>query len=364
MAGTYDSEEQRVSDRIKCIAFREARDGGATFITRQWIADKISRSTRFVTEWWERSYDDCFADYSQCGRKLKLSEASQNLIRNASGKQKKSSYTLVKEIAAKHKEYVTPKTIDNYRHREGLKPFHVIPKPLKTETHISDRLWFCDWLRDWSREDFLHLAPSDEFYVWTIRRPNYQNDRIWAQSIEDDERYREMVKNQACIGIFIIFTAKKLHWVVKEKGESWTGQYFRDVILMQHAFPFLKNEENVIDLDQVIFVHDKEPCMRANMTQHLLKENDITFWGNDIWPGNSPDLNVAEHIGTKIKDEVERKLLLETVENRYKQEILEKHLIDVLNDMESNVELFENLLCSYPSRLQAVRNAIGRHTDY
>jgi hypothetical protein len=53
MAGTYDSEQLRISDRIKCIAFREARDTGATFINRQWIAEKTHRSTRFVTEWWE-----------------------------------------------------------------------------------------------------------------------------------------------------------------------------------------------------------------------------------------------------------------------------------------------------------------------
>lgn len=78
-----------------------------------------------------------------------------------------------------------PRTINNYRHREGLKPFQVIPRPLKPETHISDRLWLCDWLKDWTKEDFLHLAPSDEFYAWTIRRPNYQNDRIWAKGIED-----------------------------------------------------------------------------------------------------------------------------------------------------------------------------------
>jgi hypothetical protein len=61
----------------------------------------------------------------------------------------------------------------------------------------------CDWLKDWTEEDFLNLAPSDEFYVWTVRRSNYQNDRVWAKSIEDiedDERYREMVKNQVCIG--------------------------------------------------------------------------------------------------------------------------------------------------------------------
>jgi hypothetical protein len=173
-----------------------------------------------------------------------------------------------------------------------------------------------------------------------------------------------MVKSQACIGIFIIFTAKKLHWVLKEKGESWNGQYFRDVILMQHVFPFLKDEENVIAFDQVIFVHDKAPCMRANMTQHLLTENNITFWGNDTWPGNSTDLNVAEHIGTIIKDEVERKILLETLENRYKHETLKNHLVDVLTNMESNVELFETLLCSYLSRLQAVSRANGLHTNY
>jgi hypothetical protein len=94
------------------------------------------------------SYDDCFAIYFECGRKLKLSDASQNLILSATGKQKRSSYTLVKEIAVKYKEHVIPKTVDNYRHRKGLKPYHVTAKPLRTETHISDRLWFCDWLRD------------------------------------------------------------------------------------------------------------------------------------------------------------------------------------------------------------------------
>ncbi|CAF5162213.1 unnamed protein product, partial [Rotaria sp. Silwood1] len=86
---------------------------------------------------------------------------SQDIIRKASGRQKNSCSIVAKE---------------------GLKPFHVIPKSLKSETHISDRLWLCDWLKDWTEEDFLHLAPSDEFYVWTVRRPNSQNDRIWARS--------------------------------------------------------------------------------------------------------------------------------------------------------------------------------------
>ncbi|CAF2600198.1 unnamed protein product [Rotaria sp. Silwood2] len=166
-------------DRIKSIVFREARDAGATFINRQWIVDKIHRTTRFVSEWWKKSYDQCFADYSNADPKLKLSQAGQDIIREAS-------------------EYVTRRTINDYRHREGLKPFHVISKPLKSETHISDRLWLCNWLKEWT---------------------------------EEDGRYREMVKHQACIGVFIMFTCKRLLWVIKDKGESWTGQYFRDIIL-------------------------------------------------------------------------------------------------------------------------------------
>ncbi|CAF1307305.1 unnamed protein product [Adineta ricciae] len=329
MAGTYDNEQQRIADRIKCIAFREARDAGAAFITRQWIADKIHRLTRFATQWWEKAYDKCFADYSECGRNLKLSQDSQNIILNASGKQKK--------------------------------------KPLKTETNISDRLWLCDWLKNWTQEDFLHLAPADEFYVWSVRKPNYQNDRIWAKSIKDieeHERYREMVKNQACIGIFILFTAKKLLSVIKDKGVPWTDQYFRDTILVQHVFPFLKNEENVIDVDEVTFVHDKAPCMTANMTQQLIQDNNINFWGNNRWPGNSPDLNAAERIGSILKDEVETRMLSEDKHDRYREETLKNHICDVLESMETDTELFENLLCSYPSRLEAIKKANGWHTDY
>ena len=134
--------------------------------------------------------------------------------------------------------------------------------------------------------------------------------------------------------------------------------------MLKKVILFLKNEENIIDVDEVTFVHDKTPCMRANKSQHLVYDNDIHFWGNDIWPGNSPDLNVVEHIGTIIKDEVEQKMLPEPGHNRYLENTLKLHISDVLTKMETDTQLFETLLCSYPSRLRVVRNANGRHTDY
>ena len=125
--------------------------------------------------------------------------------------------------------------------------------------------------------------------------------------IENDLRYRETVEGQVSIEIFVIFTCKKVLWMIKDKGESWTDQYFCDVILTQNLFPFFNNEENVTDSDEIIFVHDKAPSRRANKTQHLLQDNDVKFSVNDIWPENSPDINVAERIGSIIKDAVEKK---------------------------------------------------------
>jgi hypothetical protein len=47
MAETYDSEQQRLIDRIKCVAFREAIEAGAEFIDRKWIARRTG-STQII----------------------------------------------------------------------------------------------------------------------------------------------------------------------------------------------------------------------------------------------------------------------------------------------------------------------------
>ncbi len=164
IAGTYDNAQQRLIDRIKCIAFREVRDTGATFVTQEWIAEKLHRSIRWVREWWKKSPEDCFVEYVG-GRKEILSQESKNLVLAASHKQKRSCNHLVREILEKRGKVVSYSTVYRFRVSEGLKPFHVTAKPLKTQTHIEDRLWLCEWLSEWDASGFIHLAPSDEFFV-------------------------------------------------------------------------------------------------------------------------------------------------------------------------------------------------------
>lgn len=70
-------------------------------------------------------------------------------------------------------------------------------------------------------------------------------------------------------------------WVIKNNSESWTSEYFREVMLQQTVFPFLKNSQCVYNPEQPTFLHDKAPCFKALATQNLMRENNADSFGNN-----------------------------------------------------------------------------------
>ena len=306
-----DTEQRRYIDRIRAITFKQAKDEGANFITRQWVAEKIGRSETFVKENWNRNPYDCEMKKDNIGRSGEvLNEHEKRLIRLSAGKQRKSTRKLTVQIATARGDGPSPsrRTVQRYMQLQEMKPFHVIKKPFKNPQQRENRIWFCEFLRLWTVDDFIHVVCSDELFIYVSRRPNHQNDRLWATSIdliEEHERYRQVSAHAICIGIFVCFSAKKMMFVIKEEGQSWTGDYFRETILTENVIPFLKDRENVIELEEVTFLRDKAPCFKALATQQLLRENNIDFFDNSQWPGNSPDLNPCENLGAIIKDKVE-----------------------------------------------------------
>ncbi|CAG0878629.1 unnamed protein product [Darwinula stevensoni] len=254
-----DSERKRFVDRIKAVTFHE-------------VCDRCGLHSLLL--------GGCM-----------LRKELKNIILEGSGYQKKSCTGLSKEIQL----------------RRSLKPWHELAKPQMTALNVEDQLWFADFLSEWDQESFLHLAASDKFFVYVTRKPNSQNNRIWSKTpedIPDEEHYQELLKTPNCMGTFVLFTARHLMW-------SWDSAYFWEEILSNRVIPFLKDPQNVLDIDQVTFLHDKALCMKALWTQQLLKDNNIDFFGNEEWLGNSPDFNVCEHIGSILKDQVERRMLAE-----------------------------------------------------
>ena len=362
----FDTEETRWIDRIRAITLREARDAGATFISRAWVARYLNRSENFVKRNWNKNPYECKMDTDNLQRPEVLSQESKEIIGKSTGKQKKSVRKLGHELEIKRGKKRHFTTIWRELKKSGNKPFHVIKKPNITIQQKEDRLWFCgSFLKEWDVSDFLHLAPSDEFFIYSTRKPNSKNDIIWARNIsdiDDTERYREIVNFPDCLGIFLCFTAKRLMWIIKNKGQSWDGQYFRETVLTEGVFPFLRDAENVISVKDVTYLHDKAPCFKALETQELLRNSAIDFFSSSEYPGSSPDLNACEHLGSILKDKVEEHLL--QIDGIPSLDVLERELITVLSDMEFDSGLFVRLLESYPSRMTAVVEAHGGHTKY
>ena len=90
--------------------------------------------------------------------------------------------------------------------------------------------------------------------------------RIWSwipDEIPDEERHRELIKSPEWVGVFVLFTARRMLLVIKLVGQSWDGYYFREKILTQHIIPILQDPQNVLDVTQVTFLHDKTLCMKV-----------------------------------------------------------------------------------------------------
>jgi len=361
-----DNEINRYTDRIRAVTFKEARDAGAAFITRKWIAQKLKRSERWVSMNWNKTVDECVTEFGE-GRPLQMSQESHAIVADAGLRLKMSNREVAKQILQRRGKSVSYVTVHRDRQRQGFKAFRVIPKPLKTERNLHDRLWFAQFLSNWDEADCLHIVPSDEFFIYVIRKANTQNDRIWARSLEDipdDEHYRQIVKCPDCIGLFAMFSAKRLMWVIKEQGVSWDGEYFRETVLKEHVLPFMADPINVLDTEEACFLHDNAPCFKSRATQDMLFNAPFDFFASNQWPGNSPDLNPAEHIGALIKEKVETRMLQERGPGRYARATLMANLLTVLHELEFESDLFERLLIGYPKRLRAVIDANGGHTKY
>ena len=147
-----------------------------------------------------------------------MCQESRAIILRGSRQRKKNCAALSKEIEQRIGKKWSREVIRLFRNRQGLSAWHEIPKPQKTELNIDDRLWFADYLRDWDLDSFLHLAVSDEFFVYVIRRPNFQNDRVWSSTpdeIQNEERHHKLTKNPECVGVFVLVTARRMTWVTK-----------------------------------------------------------------------------------------------------------------------------------------------------
>ena len=102
--------------------------------------------------------------------------------------------------------------------------------------------------------------------------------------------------------------------------------------------------------DDVVFLHDRAPCMSTLETQKLITDKGIDFFGNSVWPGNSPNLNPTENLGAIVKQRVEENFL-----HFGRSPTLSFGELD-------SVKILQSLLRSMRSRLDADQTSGGGYT--
>ena len=52
---------------------------------------------------------------------------------------------------------------------------------------------------------------------------------VGRPDVSNEERYRELIKNPECVSEFLLFTPQRMMWITKSRGQSWDGEYFREI---------------------------------------------------------------------------------------------------------------------------------------
>ena len=171
MSLVNDTEKSRWVCRIMAITFRIAKSLPPETISRAWVAKYLKRSEKFVSRNWHKDPFSCEMENEPKTGTIILSQESQDIITSTLAREKKSIRTLQKDIEDIRGKRKSTGAIFNFLHSIGAKPFHQIAGPKTSAKNVDDRLWFCEYLKDWD-EDEWRMCFGSPIRFLNICRPN------------------------------------------------------------------------------------------------------------------------------------------------------------------------------------------------
>lgn len=341
-------------------------------LTYDTIADAVSVSVAFVKKVSKYHLMIFDPEYSFLrvpggGPKRKLdSPEALHILEESSNKRFRSNSVVKRELARKGIADVHVSTVNRERHRQGFVPFKPFRVLLFRAATIALRNELDVYCLEWPLCQWKRLSFADEFYVWASRRPNAQNHRVWARSRQEvaDILATPALAHPICVGIFLLFTAKNMVWVVKEQGDSWTGNYFRKKIIEPVVIPFFDNQANLEGpCGGTLLWHDNAPGWRAKETVELLDEGKVPCFnpsGKRRVPPYSADLNLAENMGAILMESVEEILDEHDIAYTIKGPRLVAEIERVLKGLAADKQLLSRMISAFKPRMALLHAAKGQ----
>src|SRR5271156_2775581 len=97
-----DTENRRDVDRIRAITFKEAKNEGANFITKAWVAERLLKGFTFVQDNWNKDPYNCEMEKDRIGKSgMVLNEHEKRTMRLCAGFSGNNCRKVAKRLAAR-----------------------------------------------------------------------------------------------------------------------------------------------------------------------------------------------------------------------------------------------------------------------
>lgn len=143
--------------------------------------------------------------------------------------------------------------------------------------------------------------------------------------------------------------------VILEKNESVTGRVYQEKILPVYINA-MTNNELIPNPKLATLLQDSAPAHIYKPVLVQIKANFPKVWSKGLWPGNSPDLNVIEHVWNVLQESV-----FKPPRPNNRQKLIER-VKDTWFALDQNY--LKKLVESFPLRIHQLIDNNGGHTDY
>lgn len=238
-----------------------------------------------------------------------------------------------------------------------LTPYKFVKAHFLTEKMKKDRLQKARKLkRRATAGGHSRVLFSDE-KMFTIEQAfNHQNDRILLPKGSHAQLKQRIVDRQqhpASVMVWAGVTATgKTPLVFLENGAKMNAEVYVDQVLRNVVLPWATDH---FDGNGWTFQQDWAPAHKAKRSQFFCKKHFPDFWGPDLYPSNSPDLNPMDYAVWGI---LEQKACSKPHRN---VEALERDLKKAWAQIDDGQ--LRAIVDDFPKRLMACIKAKGGHFE-